>query len=196
MRIAAGIYKNSEIATPGEGTHPMGSRERLALFNMITEYLPGSRVLDVFAGSGALGIEALSRGAESVIFIEKNPKACETIKNNLKKLKISATRGEVIRADVYAVLGVVPDASTNVPINTSVAPARAIGEFGVVLADPPYDNYDEEKIKMLTRAVTTPNGVLVLSHPTEVAPEMPGLTLLKTRKYASAHISIYKNSFM
>ena len=67
VRITSGSYKGRRVATPGGKTHPMGNREKIALFNMVSEYLPGSRVLDAYAGSGALGIEALSRGAAEVV---------------------------------------------------------------------------------------------------------------------------------
>ena len=89
VRITSGIYRGHSILTPGEGTHPMGERERLALFNKISDYLPGANVLDAFAGSGALGIEAMSRGAASVTFVEKSPKAAKIIRENLKTLGIS-----------------------------------------------------------------------------------------------------------
>ena len=156
--------------TPGGKTHPMGERERLALFNMISEYLPGGTVLDAFAGSGALGIEALSRGAKSVTFIEKNHAACRIIRQNLETLQIA--QFDVLESDVYQVC------------NTTTE------QWQVVLADPPYDNYEPDKIKVLARVVADSDGVLVLSHPGE-PPEMPGLKLLKSRKYAGATISIY-----
>ena len=150
----------------------MGERERIALFNMIAEYLPGASVLDAFAGSGALGIEALSRGANSVLFIEKDSRACTVINNNLKNLGIDGSRGGVIKANVYQEL------------------ANMTSSFSLVVADPPYDEYDEQRIKALAQVVAKPDGILVLSHPGET-PEMPGMKLLKTRKYASAHISIF-----
>ncbi len=172
VRITSGEFRGRKISTPGGKTHPMGERERIALFNMISEYLPGNFVLDAFSGSGALGIEALSRGAAFVTFVEKDPNACRTIARNLSELGLYPTRGEVLQYDVYRVLETATD------------------RFGIVIADPPYDEYDEGKIKVLSRAVADPGGVLVLSHPGE-APEMPGLKLEKTRKYASAHLSVY-----
>lgn len=90
LRVLSGKYKGTKLISPGGATHPMGSREKLALFNMLSPYLEGSRVLDYFAGSGALGIEALSRGANEVIFIENNPKARETIRSNCKKIAMEA----------------------------------------------------------------------------------------------------------
>ena len=166
LRITAGEYKGRKIATPGGVTHPMGERERLALFNMISTYVPGSRVLDAFSGSGALGIEALSRGAAEVIFVEKNAKACRVARENLRDLGLEA---EIFQGDVV-------NFTTN-------------EKFRVILADPPYDNYDLAKVTHLLQFLQR-EGILVLSHPGE-APELPEMTLLKSRKYAGAGISVY-----
>lgn len=164
VKITSGIYRGRTIATPGDGTHPMGERERLALFNMLGS-LNSSVVLDAFAGSGALGIEALSRGASKVVFVEKNRGACKVIKSNLSNL---GANGEVVCGDV----------------------AKYEGEkFDVILTDPPYDKFDIEIVATLTKSLKD-GGVLVLSHPGE-APEIPNLTLSRTRQYASAHLSFY-----
>ena len=168
VRITSGIYRGRSILTPGEGTHPMGERERLALFNKISEYLPGAKVLDVFAGSGALGIEAMSRGAASVTFVEKSPNAARIIRENLKSLGVG---GKVI----------VGDANT----------FSSTDNFDVILLDPPYDTFDlmasSKPFELLSK-----NGILVLSHPGE-ALQLPGLELLDSRKYAGATLSYYAN---
>ena len=164
VKITSGIHRGRTISTPGNGTHPMGERERLALFNMLGN-LAGLKVLDAFAGSGALGIEALSRGAQEVVFVEKNWSACQVVKGNLNSLGIS---GEVFCTDVTKL---------------------ETGEFEVILADPPYDNFDPEIIETLASHLTS-GGTLVLSHPGE-APDIAGLTLEKTRRYAGAHLSFY-----
>lgn len=169
ITIAGGKYRGRKIATPGGATHPMGSRERLALFNMLTGKIEDESVLDVFAGSGALGIEALSRGASEVVFVEKNRVAIETIKQNLAELGASDNT-RVVKSSVR-------DAISD------------LGEFAVVLADPPYDNFDITEVRLLAQVVKN-GGVLALSHPGE-APEIPGLTLLKSHSYAAAHLSLY-----
>ncbi len=166
IKITGGNYSGRAIKTPGLDTHPMGERERLALFNMLFDYIPDSVILDAFSGSGALGIEALSRGASSVVFVEKNPKACQVIRENLKKLGLSA---EVIKNDVV-------NFTTDTP-------------FDVILADPPYDRFEISEVKHLLQFIKS-GGLLVLSHPGEV-PELPDMEFLKTRKYAGANISIF-----
>lgn len=144
----------------------MGAREKLALFNMISGYLPGALVLDAYAGSGALGIEALSRGAGEVEFIEKSHVAARVIRGNLQDLGIEA---EVVTGDV--------------------AKFTTSSQFDVILADPPYDVFKVEGVRHLVQFLAK-NGVLVLSHPGE-APEIDGVILKQSRKYAGATISIY-----
>lgn len=164
--ITSGKYKGRKISTPGGNTHPMGSREKLALFNMLTGKIEGATILDAFAGSGALGIEALSRGAAEVVFVEKNSKACEIIKKNLESLGIDEG-ARILKSNV----------------------SEVTGEYDVILADPPYDNFDSSEVECLTKLLKN-GGILVLSHPEE-APELDGLTLSKTHQYAAAHLSIY-----
>ncbi|MBR2993936.1 RsmD family RNA methyltransferase [Candidatus Saccharibacteria bacterium] len=167
-KITSGKYRGQTIATPGSGTHPMGSREKMALFNMISGYLPGATVLDAYAGSGALGIEALSRGANKVVFVEKNSRAAKVIRENLKKLGLTE-------------MSLVTEADTK-----NFAPTD---NFDVIIADPPYDNFEINGAKNLAKSLKN-DGVFVLSHPDEV-PEIEGLKLQKTHKYAAAYISIY-----
>ena len=169
IKITSGKFRGRAIKSPNSKlTHPMGAREKLALFNMIADYLPEAVVLDAYAGSGALGIEALSRGAKYAVFVEKNPRIAQIIRKNLTELGLAEV------TEVY-------DKSAE-----SFLPA---GEFDIILADPPYDNFDARRVENLVKFLKK-NGVLVLSHPNE-APEIEGLSLNKTRKYAAARISIY-----
>ncbi len=169
VNITGGIYKGRKITTPGGKTHPMGERERLALFNMLTGEISGATVLDAFAGSGALGIEALSRGASSVTFVDKSTDATGVIRKNLNSLGAE---------NIFCIIsGRMSDV------------ALKLGVFDVILADPPYDDFRMPEIDCLA-SVLKDGGVLVLSHPGD-APEMNGLVLEKTRQYARAHISFY-----
>lgn len=166
VKITSGKYRGRTLFTPGGKTHPMGAREKLALLNMIAAYLPDANVLDAYAGSGALGVEALSRGAKNVIFIEKNPKAAQIIRQNLANLGIEA---EVFQ-----------DAVKNY---------QSEKLFDVILADPPYDCFDLTEASNLVKNLSS-EGVFALSHPGD-APNIPGLTLEKSRQYAGATLSIY-----
>ena len=170
IRITSGEFRGRAIKSPKSSfTHPMGSREKIALFNMISSYLPEARVLDAFAGSGALGIEALSRGASEVVFIEKNIKVAHVIKENLKNLELDP-KSEVLVSDV--------------------SKYTADEEFDLIIADPPYDSFNVEEIIYLTKYLKD-DGVLVLSHP-NTAPVISSLELTKSHKYAAANLSIYR----
>ncbi len=197
LRVIAGELKGRELVTPNlAGTHPMGSREKMALFNMVAGELPGARVLDAYAGSGALGIEALSRGAEFAVFVEKNRTVSHTIERNLRMLGLG-TRSTVV-------VGAVADWA-----------GKTKQRFNIILADPPYDKFgsaDSAKLLSLLAPLLLPEGLLVLSHPAEastaplkasfgIISKMPPetlpeasncLQLLKTRRYARASISVYR----
>lgn len=171
MQVISGIYKNRPLKSPNnDKTHPMGSREKLALFNMISTYLPDSVILDAFAGSGALGIEAISRGAKKIVFVEKSGKIAKTIKENLESLGEDAVqKSEIIVKDIN-------DFETTT-------------KFDLILADPPYNLFNPTETENLAHLLA-PSGILVLSHPNE-APKLKNLTLEKSHSYAAANISIY-----
>ena len=166
IRIISGEYGGRLIDTPKtNATHPMGERERSAIFNRLRDEVPGRRILDAFAGSGAIGIEALSLGASHVDFMEKHPKAIRTIQKNLANLQL-ADRSTLVR---------IPD-----------------GDYGIIFADPPYDNPQYEIVASLIQHLV-PGGYLVLSHPEDPAPpQFAYLELLSDKKYAAACIKIYR----
>jgi 16S rRNA (guanine966-N2)-methyltransferase len=126
-RVIAGTARGLRIQAPGTGTRPLGDRVKQTLFAILEPDLPGARVLDLFAGSGAGGIEALSRGAAHATFVERDPSAARVIAANLAHTRL-ADRATVVTADVPAWLGR-PD-------------AVAAGPFSVVLVDPPYAEHD------------------------------------------------------
>ena len=169
VKITSGKFRGRTILTPGTGTHPMGERERLALFNKISGYLSHANVLDAYAGSGALGIEAISRGAKKATFIEKNVAAARIIRENLRMLDVKA---EVISGDA--------------------AKYDFIENYEVILADPPYDKFVAQEIENIAKSLAK-DGILVLSHPS-TPPEIAGLVLQDSRKYAGATISFYAHA--
>ena len=175
VRISGGDFRGRKIRTPGEGTHPMGERERLALFNMISDHLKGAEVLDLYSGGGTLAIEAISRGAKSAFVIDNDRHAVLTAAANMVELGIFEVSATALQGDAVEI------ANTPSP--------GAIERFDVVFADPPYDLYREEMVMGLPSLVKK-GGILVLSHPGN-APELPGMDLEKSRNYAGATISIY-----
>ena len=124
MRVIAGTHRGARIAAPkGLATRPTGDRVREAAFNLIGP-VDGARVLDLFAGSGAMGIEALSRGAEAVTFIESDRSACRTIAENLERLRLTGAR--ITCGDALWEL------------------RRESRSYDLVLVDPPYDLSEQD----------------------------------------------------
>ena len=152
-RVIAGSAKGVRLRAPGAGTRPLSDRVKQTLFAILDPDLAGARVLDLFAGSGAAGIEALSRGAGAAVFVEKDAGAAAVIAANLEATRLAGPAAEVIRSDVLAWLG------------------RTGGDrppFDMVLIDPPYA--DVEVLRRVLEvlgsadAPLTPNARVVAKH--------------------------------
>lgn len=152
----------------------MGSRERLALFNMLQPHLEGAAVLDAYAGTGALGIEALSRGAKAATFVEKSPQVARLVRENVQNL------GTEFETEVFTG-----------SVEAFTQKAELVGKYDLILADPPYDRFDAEEVAKLSRLLRA-GGALALSFPfSSGTPEFLGLELKTVRRYAAAGIAIY-----
>jgi 16S rRNA (guanine966-N2)-methyltransferase len=127
-RVIAGTARGIRLSAPGPGTRPFADRVKEALFAILEAELRGARVLDLFAGSGAGGIEALSRGAAGATFVERDPGAVATIKANLERAHLAGPAARVVRAEALAWL------------RSATGPVA--GPYDLVLADPPYDRSD------------------------------------------------------
>lgn len=210
LRVLSGKFKGQKIISPqSQLTHPMGSREKLALFNMLQPYLEGSQVLDIYAGTGALGIEALSRGARGAIFVEKSPQIARILQQNLRQIAgkgLSEADYKVLPPESRGTAGGENTVnSTQNPISYKVFTenARVFAEnpayqdyFSVILADPPYDSFDSAEVANLPKLLQN-NGILALSFPFKLGtPEFPGMKLLTARKYAAAGIAIYRKNML
>lgn len=176
MRIIAGSRKGSRIFAPrGRETRPTGDRAREAAFTLIGP-LDGARVLDLYAGSGAMGLEALSRGAGRVTFVERDRVAAETILKNLDKLRLEGAT--VLRDDVAHAL---------------VAEAAAGRRYDLVLVDPPY-RILAGVLPMLASylpSVIAPDGLVVVESDAREEPELP-LRKRTSRRYGSARITVFE----
>jgi len=170
MRIIAGTHRGHRIAAPkGRDTRPTSDRVRENAFNLIGPVDNGD-VLDLFAGSGAMGLEALSRGAASATFVESDREACRTINANLDKLNLKAS---VLCQDVLR----------------AVTSERRT--YDLVLCDPPYD-YDHAKLVPRLARLVSEDGVLVYeSSGRQDPPEVPGLELRTSRRYGSARLTLF-----
>ena len=189
LRILAGDYKGRAFASPARATtHPMGAREKLALFNMLQPYLSDAIVLDAYAGSGALGLEALSRGAARVVFVEQSAPVVRTLRQNLRTVLPVAclADAEIIQSSVaafaaHSAADFAPDTSAN----------SAPDPFNLILADPPYDHFNPAEVAALA-PLLHPTGMLALSFPAQLTPPaLPGLTCLKSHRYAAAGLALY-----
>jgi len=175
VRIVAGSRRGHRIDAPkGVVTRPTGDRVREAAFSLIGP-VEGAAVLDLFAGSGALGLEALSRGAATCVFVEQDRAAARVIQANLEKLHL--TGAVVLARDVASAL----------------ADERERGcRYDLVLADPPYAEWGAHApvLARLVPEVLAEDGVLVVETASGVEPELP-LDLVTTRRYGSARITVY-----
>jgi 16S rRNA (guanine966-N2)-methyltransferase len=168
MRIIAGSRRGHRIAAPkGRDTRPTSDRVRENAYNLIGP-VDGASVLDLFAGSGAMGLEALSRGAASAVFVESDRDACRTINANLEKLGLDAT---VLCQDAFRAI------------------AQERRTFDLILCDPPYG---VDAAGLPFARLLTDDGLLVYESSGRAdPPELPGLALRTSRKYGSARLTLF-----
>ena len=173
MRVVAGEYRGRRLqAPPGLDVRPTSDRVREALFSILGD-INGLRVLDLFAGTGALGIEALSRGAASATFVENNRAAIDAIRANLQPL--SDANAEVVRADALAWLG------------------RERGPYDIVFLDPPYSEARKLAGPLTQKlpAALSPN-CLIVSESDKRDPLMLAFPLEDERTYGHTRIAIHR----
>jgi 16S rRNA (guanine966-N2)-methyltransferase len=173
MRVVAGEFKGRRLRMPrGAPTRPTADRVREALFSMLGD-VEGARVLDLYAGSGALGIEALSRGATAAVFVERDPRAAAAIKANLEAVGAEA---EVRRQDVLTLL----------------AQAEPSTAYDLVFCDPPYDSGPRiaERLAERLPALLSEEARIVTESDKRNPLELP-FPLIRERTYGDTRIAIY-----
>jgi len=177
LRIIAGSLKGRRIQVPhGLPIRPTADRVREALFSILGSTVVEAEVLDAYAGSGALGFEALSRGAARVVFLESDRRAAEALRAAAGDLCV-ATRCSVLEG----------------PVSRSLQDCRARGPFDLILADPPYDR-GEEVTRFLPRAagLLRRGGRLVLERPvTADLVDFPGLQVVRSPRYGRCRLDFY-----
>lgn len=178
MRVIAGKAKGVTLKTPdGLLTRPTAERVKEALFSIIQFDIPGAQVLDLFGGTGQLGIEALSRGAKRAVFVDQREDACRLIRENLKRAKLSEG-GEVIRADYLSYLN------------------RCREQFDIIFLDPPYaEVFLENSLKHITEIdILRYGGIIVAERPLgkELPWTFPGYTRSKDYKYGKTLLTVYR----
>jgi len=173
MRVIAGSRKGHRIDAPrGLATRPTSDRVRENVFNLVQSWVEDAVVLDLFAGSGAMGIEALSRGAGRAVFVESDAQACRAIEHNLDKLRL--TGAEVVCRDVTRF--VAADTRT----------------YDLVFCDPPYDDYAAlaPTLARYASKLLTDDGLLVLETAGKTEPQLP-LAQRTSRRYGAARITLF-----
>ena len=178
MRVITGKARGVAQKTPdGMQTRPTADRVKEALFSIIQFEIPCARVLDLFGGTGQLGIEALSRGAQSAVFVDASEKACALIKENLKRTKLQDC-GKVIRSDYMEYLD------------------RCREKFDIVFLDPPYaEVFLENALKRLSEIdILQSGGIIIAERPLdkELPWVFPGFTRSKDYKYGKTLLTIYR----
>ncbi len=180
MRVIAGLVGGRRLLAPeGQHTRPTSDRVKEALFSALEPYLEGARVLDLYAGSGALGIEALSRGAVGAVFVERDRRAAELIRRNLEAVGLSGGVRRVTSVEQYC----------RAPVD---------GPFDIVLADPPYDMAGSQILACLDDLATaggmsaTARVVVERRRSREALPSGGGVAWERTRTYGDTTLIMGK----
>lgn len=176
IRLTGGVFCGRWIQTPSSNrTRPTQSRIRQALFNSLQSQVVSAQVLDLFAGSGAMGLEALSRGAEKVVFVEKDPAAFQSIQKNIHLLGVENQTILLKKS-----------------IDQSLPELKKLGPFDLILADPPYQQELEELFKDWPWSILLkPSGYLLIESE-KMKPPLKTLLPIKQKKYANTLITSYR----
>lgn len=180
MRVITGKARGIPLKTPeGMQTRPTTDRVKEALFSIIHFEIPGAKVLDLFGGTGQLGIEALSRGAASAVIVDVREEACKLIRENLKRTKLEAD-ARVVRSDYLDYL------------------SRSREKFDIILLDPPYaEVFLENALKRITEIdILETNGIIVAERPMgkELPWEFAGYSRSKDYKYGNTLLTVYRKA--
>ena len=178
MRVISGLARGVNLKTPeGMATRPTTDRVKEAMFSIIQFEIPGARVLDLFGGTGQLGIEALSRGAKSAVFVDAQEQACKLIRENLKRTKFESS-GKVIRSDYLTYLKTTAE------------------KFDIILLDPPYiEVFLENALNLITEIdILQSNGIIVTERPIEkeLPWDFPGYSRSRDYKYGKTLLTVYR----
>ena len=189
MRIVAGEFKGRQLKSPTwEGLRPTSDRLRETLFNIVGDAIVGARVLDGYAGTGAIGIEALSRGAAHVTFVERDPRAVQLIETNLAAVGLERRRAPApdaaARKKGYAIIRAgFADAAKRL----------AVGEFDLLILDPPYADRAAEDALAAAVPLAGPDTRIVIEHAARHAPPAASapMRLRRTVKAGDSALSFY-----
>ncbi len=175
IRIIGGLYGGRKIAAPANRrTHPMSERIRNAMFNSLAGEITDAEVLDVYAGTGAIGLEALSRGAKHATFVDKDRTAQRYMTRNIETLE-AEEKTTIIRTTVSSWLG-----TKNPQL------------FDIIFADPPYWDTQFSTVEKVFDLLK-PGGLMILSHPGRgEVPTKDGVVVVDNRSYGNAYLTFYR----
>ena len=178
MRVITGKARGVQLKTPdGMLTRPTADRVKEACFSIINFDIPGAKVLDLFGGTGQMGIEALSRGADSAVFVDMREDACKIIRENLKRTKLEA-QAKVVRCDYLEYL------------------RRSKEKFDIIILDPPYaEVFLENALKCVAEIdILQSGGIIVTERPLgkELLCEFDGFSRSKDYKYGNTLLTLYR----
>ena len=178
MRVISGSARGVALKTPdGSKTRPTADRVKEAMFSIIQFDIPGARVLDLFGGTGQLGIEALSRGAKFSVFVDQGAQACALIRENLKRTRFESS-AKVIQSDYDLYL------------------RKNSDKFDIILLDPPYaEVFLENSLKIISEIDSLQSGgIIVAERPLgkEIPCEFSGLVRSKDYKYGNTLLTIFR----
>ena len=178
MRVISGKAKGVVLKTPdGMLTRPTSDRVKEAMFSIIQFDLPGAKVLDLFGGTGQLGIEAISRGAQSAVFVDAREEACRLIRGNLAKARLES-QGKVVRSDYADYL------------------KRSREKFGIIFLDPPYaEVFLEKSLKIIEEIdILESGGIIIAERPLgkDLPWDFEGFTRSRDYKYGKTLITLYR----
>jgi len=178
MRVITGKARGVNLKTPeGMLTRPTADRVKEALFSIINFDIPGASVLDLFGGTGQLGIEALSRGAKSAVFVDAREDACKLIRENLKRTRLQEN-ARVVRSDYLDYL------------------SRCREQYDIIFLDPPYaEVFLENSLKTISQIdILSDSGIIITERPfgKELPSKIPGLVRYRDYRYGKAAVTIYR----
>lgn len=178
MRVITGKARGVVLKTPnGMSTRPTADRVKEALFSIIQFDIPTARVLDLFGGTGQLGIEALSRDAKSAVFVDASKDACALIRENLKRTKLES-QARVICTDYASFL------------------RSCVEMYDIIFLDPPYfEDFLENSLKLISEIdILQSGGIIVAERPVgkELLCQFPGYTRSKDYKYSSTLLTVFR----
>ena len=180
MRVISGTARGTQLKTPdGILTRPTADRVKEAVFSILQFELEGSRVLDLFAGTGQMGIEALSRGASSAVFVDSRREACKLVQDNLRLTKLSE-KARVVQSDYLSYLN------------------RLDGRFDLIILDPPYaEVFLENSLKKISEIdILSDRGIIICERPADKALDMEikGLVRGKDYRYGKTWITLFRKA--